>query len=395
MAEVDYAEIGAEYGMSDIEAKDFYDQWTQTEDPLTLDYPGDKFREFIGKQYASSTDEEEAPVEPTFAESAFLGFDHESFDHESEGTLAREFVDDEYSSEEDPLPSATGLSEHKPFLDDDLSDIEDDDEFGIPKLTLTPLECAFDDNAGEKKSSTGSASFHLEKAVGFTYAADGLDEEEDESEDDYAYFESAASVFKTTPSPVTTTGQVRGIDDILAAAGEEEEEDDDGFLTQFASMALTDTEDYAKTHSAHICNAAGMHQKAVAGAMLKQAEQLVKSDASNRKGFFLVVPSEGACKQHHDNCADHEKRTEFVKSHLLKQAGAVESAALFDRPWKSLGSVATEYKFPSERDNTLIRTRDNREFKIADAVESVYQAKGVRKNIKVVYLAPEETARLV
>jgi hypothetical protein len=391
MAEVDYAEIGAEHGMSETEAKDMYDQWTQTEDPLTLDYPGDKFREFIGKQYASSTDEKEAPVEPTFAESAFLGFEPE---HESKGTLASEFVDDEYSSEEDPLPSATGFSEHTPFLDDDLndslSDIEDD-EFGIPKLTLTPLECAFDDGGDEKKSSAGSASFHLEKAVGFTYAADGLDEEE-ESEDAYA-----ASAFKTSLSPVTTaaTGQVRGIDDILAAAGEEEEEDDDEFLTQFASMDLNDTEDYAQTHAVHIRNAVGMHQKAVAGAMLKQAEQLVKSDASNRKGFFLVVPSEGACKQHHDHCADHGKRAEFVKSHLLKQAGAVESAALFDRPWKSLSPVATEYKFPSERDNTLIRTRDNREFNIADSVESVYQVKGVRKNIKVVYLAPEETARLV
>jgi len=382
MAEVDYAEIGAEYGMSEIEAKDFYDQWTQTEDPLTLDYPGNKFREFIGKQYASSTDEEEAPVvEPTFAESAFLGFEH---DHESKGTLASEFVD----YEEDPLPSATALSEHTPFLDDDLSD----DEFGIPKLTLTPLECAFDDG-DEKKSSAGSASFHLEKAVGFTYTANGLDEEEeDESEDDYDY---AASAFKTSPVSTSTT-QVRGIDDILAAAGEEEEEeDDDEFLTQFASMSLNDTEDYAKTHSVHIRNAVGMHQKAVAGAMLKQAEQLVKSDASNRKGFFLVVPAEGACKQHHDHCADHGKRAEFVKSHLLKQAGAVESAALFDRPWKSLSPVATEYKFPSERDNTLIRTRDNREFNIADAVESVYQVKGARKNIKVVYLSPEETARLV
>jgi hypothetical protein len=471
MAEVDHGEIGAEFGLSEVEAKDLYDQWTQVEDPLTLDYPGDKFREYVKQHYALSGNEQEEEEEEeeeaggfTFAETEFLGFEDEPVDSqlypgyvdEDREYVAKTAIDkyiDGLSREKDKdfdyfyfgqldeqgrdLFDALTLDEMKEIdlnldafikLTDkpnpeppvDSDDIAIGDEFGMTKLEPTPLV-----NFAEENVSEDSASFHLEKAVGFAYEDDELSSYKDEDKDEYT-FETAESIIETkslpsfifssdpiavddtaTPSVTTTaaslastattapasasaTTQARGIDDIL-----NDGDDNDEFLTQFASMSLADTTDYAKSHSVHIRNAMGKHQKAVAGAMLKQAEQLVKTDESNRKGFFLVVPSEASCKNHHDVCADGGKRTEFVKSHLLKQAGPVKCAALFDRPWKSLSSVATEYKFPSEKDDTLIRTRDNRAFKLAEAVESAYLVKDARKNIKVVYLAPSETARLV
>ena len=217
---------------------------------------------------------------------------------------------------------------------------------------------------------------------------------------------------------MTTLPHVRGIDEILAGTDDDEEDDEDDdyydsvstklpvdetLLSSFVSLSVDDDDDekyldivrdYAYGHADKIMQATGKYQHVAAGAMLKTAETIVRTNPDSKHAFFLVVPSNKIAKQHIECLANAHKREAFVRSHMLQQAGIVETKALWDRPWKSLADASTEYKLPSEIACTLVRMRDKSNFALGET-EKVYHLADVRKNIKVLYLAPLETRRLV
>ena len=201
---------------------------------------------------------------------------------------------------------------------------------------------------------------------------------------------------------------VRGIDEILASTDDYEDEEDSDFTASFDALSVSDSNEKAildsvrdygieEGHARHVLSPVRRsYQEAAARAMLRTAETVARSRDGSRKFFFLVVPSEGVARKHMLCLADESKRQRFVRSHMLQQAGPVEIKSICDRPWVSLASASTEYRFPSENEETLIRTRDNDAFKLSGE-EPVYHIRDdeTEKNLKIVYLAPEETRRLV
>lgn len=232
------------------------------------------------------------------------------------------------------------------------------------------------------------------------------------------------------PLLVSSSSSVKGIDDILKEGGDDDDDDDyyqynandhknthndggslkaDDFLKQFVSTdirksgnkerdAYNTLRGFAteKNHHDIVKQAKSSVQQMVAGAMLRTAENLVRKDTSNRKAFFLVVPSEESVKKTGlSNIATSSKLASFVQAHTLRQSGSSSDKNLFDRPWKSLAPCFTEYKFPSESPNVLTRIRDSKTFNLEDKVERVHQLKDVGKNIKMLYLSQEGDQRLL
>jgi len=442
MEEVNYKQIGEEYGLGEAEAKELYDQWIETVDVMDMTYPSENFRAYVSRYLTKYETEEYPSVSDrivTFDSSYVVSAPicsttesvcnppstaghyvtvEESSNWNKKGKEKESAIDSQFSGldllketcrkdkeackqlEIDESDLDSTLARDTTFLSSSGADsaiaglLEDPKPGKRASFTLKEGSCGIDIlnlSNMESKNKTRIGSL-LSTPVKFT-----------------SLIRESAAQEGATP----TLSRVRGIDEILASEDTTDFIDstgveDDEFLQSFVSLSVNNKRDdddkkhlasvqaYAAElgHINKIKSSEGVYQKAAAGVMLRVAERVARSNIGNKQAFFLIIPSEAVAKHNILSLADKSKRNTFVRAHMLQQAGTAETKTIWDRPWKSFANTSTEYKFPSEQDYSLVRMRDKSVFKL-DGTEAVYKMADVKKNIKVVYLSQSETRRLV